>query len=218
MENKLNITNITESNLDNNIAQGFSKTINFEMNEINYEYSYFNVDNNVYVTITDKDNELYLFAIHNDEKYVNKLIVNEDLFNLFKENNMIDKNENYNDFKDLSKEIMISADKYLYDDLREVDFIYNNNKYFYMSEGNKETIRLVLDGLNYDLVFDKEKNFVGSGVDVIYYDSKILDENFFNALKNNDVISNLFDYKDYNDFCKNLIDITNKKETVDLER
>ena len=64
MENQLNITNITESNLDNNIAQGFSKTINFEMNEINYEYSYFNVDNNVYVTITDKDNELYMLAIH----------------------------------------------------------------------------------------------------------------------------------------------------------
>ena len=218
MENQLNITNITESNLDNNIAQGFSKTINFEMNEINYEYSYFNVDNNVYVTITDKDNELYMLAIHNDEKYVNKLIVNEDLFNLFKENNMINKNENYNDFKNLSKEIMISADKYLYDDLREVDFIYNNNKYFYMSEGNKETIRLVLDGLNYDLVFDKEKNFVGSGVDVIYYDNKILDENFFNALKNNDVTSNLFGDKDYSKFCENSINVTNNKESVNLER
>lgn len=217
MENKLNITNITETNFDDNIAQGFSKTINFKMNEINYEYSYFNVDNNVYVTITDKDNELYMLAINNDEKYVNKLIVNEDLFNLFKKNDMIDKNENYNDFKDLNKEIVVLSDEYPYDDIREVNFVYNHNEYCYMSGENKDRITLEFNDHN-DLVFEKKKNIVGSGVDVIHYNSKLLNEDFFKALKNNDVTSNLFGDKDYKQFCENSIDVANNKESVDLER
>lgn len=87
------------------------KTIKFELNKIDYEYSYLKTDDNVYVTIMDEEKGLDILAIHNDEKYVNKLIVNEDLFNLFKKNDMIDKNENYNDFKDLSKEIVILSDE-----------------------------------------------------------------------------------------------------------
>ena len=130
---------------------------------------------------------------------------------------MIDKNENYNDFKDLSKEIVILEDTYPYDDVHEVNFVYDCFEYLYMSEGNKETITLEFNGHS-DLVFEKEKNIVGSGVDVIHYDSKLLDEDFFNALKNNDTTSNLFDYKDYNEFCKNSINVTNNKESVDLER
>lgn len=115
MKNQLNITNTTNMDLDN-IGQGFSKTINFEMNEIDYEYSYLKTDDNLYINIVDEEIGLDILAIHNDKKYINKLIVNEDLFNLFKENDMIDKNENYNDFKDLSKEIVILADEYPYDD------------------------------------------------------------------------------------------------------
>lgn len=114
MENQLNITNTTEMDLDN-IRQGFSKIINFEMNEIDYEYSYLKTDDNVYVNIINQEIGLDILAIHNDKKYVNKLIVNEDLFNVFKENDMIDKNENYNDFKDLSKEIVILEDTYPYE-------------------------------------------------------------------------------------------------------
>ena len=215
MENQLNITNTTETDLDN-IRQGFSKIINFEMNETDYEYSYLKTDDNVYVNIINQEIGLDILAIHNDKKYVNKLIVNEDLFNVFKENDMIDKNENYNDFKDLSKEIVILEDTYPYDDVHEVNFVYDCFEYCCMSDKNKETITLEFNGHS-DLVFEKEKNIVGSGVDVIHYDSKLLNEDFFKALKNNDVTSNLFNYKDYNEFCKNSIDIANNKEN-DLER
>lgn len=207
MENNLEIIEV--STYQKNVV--FEKTIDFQMNGINYQYSYLETDDDVYIDITDEEIGLDILAIHNDEKYVNKLIVNEDLFNLFKENDMIDKNENYNDFKDLSKEIVVLEDTYPYDDLHEVNFIYNHNEYCYMSGENKERITLEFNNHN-DLVFEKKKNIVGSGVDVIHYDSKLLDEDFFKALKNNDVTSNLFnykDYKDYNEFCKNSIDIAN---------
>ena len=59
---------------------------------------------------------------------------------------------------------------------------------------------------------------MGSGVDVIHYDSKLLNKDFFKALKNNDITSKLFGDKDYNEFCKNSMDISNNKESVDLER
>ena len=217
MENQLNITDITETDLNNYTGHNFSKIINFEMNEIDYEYSYLKTDDNVYVTIMDEEKGLDILAIHNDEKYVNKLIVNEDLFNLFKKNDMIDKNENYNDFKDLNKEIVVLSDEYPYDDIHEVNFVYNHNEYCYMSGENKDRITLEFNDHN-DLVFEKKKNIVGSGVDVIHYDSKLLNEDFFKALKNNDITSKLFGDKDYNEFCKNSMDISNNKESVDLER
>lgn len=216
MESQLNITNVTNVNLDN-IGQSFSKTINFEMNDIDYEYSYLQTDDNLYINIVDEEIGLDILAIHNDEKYVNKLIVNEDLFNLFKKNDMIDKNENYNDFKDLSKEIVILSDEYPYGDVHEVNFIYNHNEYCYVSGENKETITIEFTGHN-DLVFEKKKNIVGSGVDVIHYNNKLFDEDFFKALKNNDITSNLFGDKDYKQFCENSIDVANDKESVDLER
>ena len=100
MENNLEIIEV--STYQKNVV--FEKTIKFELNDIDYEYSYLQTDENLYINIVDEEVGLDILAIHNDEKYVNKLIVDEDLFNLFKENNMIDKNENYNDFKDLSKE------------------------------------------------------------------------------------------------------------------
>lgn len=212
MENNLEIIEV--STYQKNVV--FEKTIKFELNDIDYEYSYLQTDENLYINIVDEEVGLDILAIHNDEKYVNKLIVDEDLFNLFKENNMIDKNENYNDFKDLSKEIVVLEDTYPYDDIHEVNFIYNQNEYCYMSGKNKEKITLEFNDHN-DLVFEKKKNIVGSGVDVIHYDSKLLNEDFFKALKNNDVTSNLFNYKDYNEFCKNSIDIANNKEN-DLER
>ena len=215
MESQLNITNVTEMDL-NNIEQGFSKIINFKMNEIDYEYRYLKAEDNVYVTIMDEEKGLDILAIHNDEKYVNKLIVNEDLFNLFKENDMIDESENYNDFKDLNKEIVILSNEYPYDDIHEVNFVYNHNEYCYMSGENKDRITLEFNDHN-DLVFEKKKNIVGSGVDVIHYDSKLLNEDFFKALKNNDITSNLFSDKDYNQFCENSINVANKKEN-DLER
>ena len=68
------------------------------------------------------------------------------------------------------------------------------------------------------MVIEKNNNIVGSGVDVIRYDSKLLDEDFFKALKNNDITSNLFGDKDYSEFCKNSIDVASDKENVDLER
>lgn len=213
MENNLEIIEV--STYQKNVV--FEKTINFELNKIDYEYSYLKTDDNVYVTIMDEEKGLDILAIHNDEKYVNKLIVNEDLFNLFKKNDMIDKNENYNDFKDLSKEIVILSDEYPYGDVHEVNFIYNHNEYCYVSGENKETITIEFTGHN-DLVFEKKKNIVGSGVDVIRYDSKLLDEDFFKALKNNDITSNLFGDKDYKQFCENSIDVANDKESVDLER
>jgi len=179
MENNLEIIEV--STYQKNVV--FEKTINFELNDIDYEYSYLQTDENLYINIVDEEVGLDILAIHNDEKYVNKLIVDEDLFNLFKENNMIDKNENYNDFKDLSKEIVV----------------------------------LEFNGHN-DLVFEKKKNIVGSGVDVIHYNNKLFDEDFFKALKNNDITSNLFGDKDYKQFCENSIDVANDKESVDLER
>ena len=145
------------------------------------------------------------------------LIVDEDLFNLFKENDMIDESENYNDFKDLNKEIVVLSDEYPYDDIHEVNFVYNHNEYCYMSGENKEKITLEFNDHN-DLVFEKKKNIVGSGVDVIHYDSKLLNKDFFKALKNNDITSKLFGDKDYNEFCKNSMDISHNKESVDLER
>lgn len=204
MENNLEIIEV--STYQKNVV--FEKTINFELNDIDYEYSYLQTDDNVYIDITDEEKGLDILAIHNDEKYVNKLIVNEDLFNLFKENDMIDKNENYNDFKDLSKEIVILEDTYPYDDIHEVNFIYNQNEYCYMSGENKERITLEFNDCN-DLVFEKKKNIVGSRVDVVHYDSKLLNEDFFKALKNNEITSNLFGDKDYNEFIKNSIDIAN---------
>ena len=216
MESQLNITNVTEMDL-NNIGQGFSKIINFKMNEIVYEYSYLKAEDNVYVTIMDEEKGLDILAIHNNEKYVNKLIVDEDLFNLFKENDMIDKNENYNDFKDLSKEIVILSDEYPYGDVHEVNFIYNHNEYCYVSGENKERITLEFNYHN-DLVLEKKNNIVGSGVDVIHYNGKILNEDFFKALIHNDITSNLFDDKDYSQFCENAINVTNEKENVNLER
>jgi hypothetical protein len=213
MENNLEIIEV--STYQKNVV--FEKTINFELNDIDYEYSYLQTDENLYINIVDEEVGLDILAIHNDEKYVNKLIVDEDLFNLFKENNMIDKNENYNDFKDLSKEIVVLSDEYPYDDVHEVNFIYNHNEYCYMSGENKETITLEFNGHN-DLVFEKKKNIVGSGVDVIHYNNKLFDEDFFKALKNNDITSNLFGDKDYKQFCENSIDVANDKESVDLER
>ena len=59
---------------------------------------------------------------------------------------------------------------------------------------------------------------MGSGVDVIHYDSKLLNEDFFKALKNNEITSNLFGDKDYSKFCKNAIDVANNKESVNLEK
>lgn len=213
MENNLEIIEI--STYQKNVV--FEKTISFELNDIDYEYSYLQTDDNLYINITDEEKGLDILAINNDEKYVNKLIVNEDLFNVFKENDMIDKNENYNDFKDLSKEIVILEDTYPYDDVHEVNFVYDCFEYLYMSEGNKETITLEFNGHN-DLVFEKKKNIVGSGVDVIHYNNKLFDEDFFKALKNNDITSNLFGDKDYKQFCENSIDVANDKESVDLER
>lgn len=213
MENNLEIIEV--STYQKNVV--FEKTIKFELNKIDYEYSYLKTDDNVYVTIMDEEKGLDILAIHNDEKYVNKLIVNEDLFNLFKKNDMIDKNENYNDFKDLSKEIVILSDEYPYGDVHEVNFIYNHNEYCYVSGENKETITIEFTGHN-DLVFEKKKNIVGSGVDVIHYNNKLFDEDFFKALKNNDITSNLFGDKDYKQFCENSIDVANDKESVDLER
>ena len=194
----------------------FEKTINFELNDIDYEYSYLQTDDNLYINITDEEKGLDILAIHNDEKYVNKLIVDEDLFNLFKENDMIDESENYNDFKDLNKEIVVLSDEYPYDDIHEVNFVYNHNEYCYMSGENKDKITLEFNDHN-DLVFEKKKNIVGSGVDVIHYDSKLLNKDFFKALKNNDITSKLFGNKDYSKFCKNAINVTNEKEN-DLER
>ena len=127
------------------------------------------------------------------------------------------KNGNYNDFKDLSKEIVVLEDTYPYDDVHEVNFIYNHNEYCYVSGENKDRITLEFNDHN-DLVFEKKKNIVGSGVDVIHYDSKLLDEDFFKALKNNDITSKLFGDKDYSKFCKNAIDVANNKESVDLEK
>lgn len=204
MENNLEIIEV--NTYQKNVV--FEKTINFELNDIDYEYSYLQTDDNLYINITDEEKGLDILAIHNDEKYVNKLIVDEDLFNLFKENDMIDESENYNDFKDLNKEIVVLSDEYPYDDIHEVNFVYNHNEYCYMSGENKDRITLEFNDHN-DLVFEKKKNIVGSGVDVIHYDSKLLNEDFFKALKNNDVTSNLFNYKDYNEFCKNSIDIAN---------
>lgn len=213
MENNLEIIEV--STYQKNVV--FEKTIKFELNKIDYEYSYLQTDENLYINIVDEEVGLDILAIHNDEKYVNKLIVDEDLFNLFKENNMIDKNENYNDFKDLSKEIVVLSDEYPYDDVHEVNFIYNHNEYCYVSGENKETITIEFTGHN-DLVFEKKKNIVGSGVDVIHYNNKLFDEDFFKALKNNDITSNLFGDKDYKQFCENSIDVANDKESVDLER
>lgn len=210
MENNLEIIEV--STYQKNVV--FEKTINFELNDIDYEYSYLQTDENLYINIVDEEVGLDILAIHNDEKYVNKLIVDEDLFNLFKENNMIDKNENYNDFKDLSKEIVVLEDTYPYDDIHEVNFIYNQNEYCYMSGKNKERITLEFNDHN-DLVFEKKNNIVGSGVNVIHYDSKLLNEDFFKALKNNNVTFNLFNYKDYNEFCKNSIDVANEN-SIDI--
>ena len=122
-----------------------------------------------------------------------------------------------NDIKDLSKEIVILSDEYPYGDVHEVNFIYNHNEYCYVSGENKETITIEFTGHN-DLVFEKKKNIVGSGVDVIHYNNKLFDEDFFKALKNNDITSNLFGDKDYKQFCENSIDVANDKESVDLER
>ena len=213
MENNLEIIEV--STYKKNVV--FEKTINFELNDIDYEYSYLQTDNNLYINITDEEKGLDILAIHNDEKYVNKLIVNEDLFNLFKENDMIDESENYNDFKDLNKEIVILSNEYPYDDIHEVNFVYNHNEYCYMSGENKDRITLEFNDHN-DLVFEKKKNIVGSGVDVIHYNNKLFDEDFFKALKNNDITSNLFGDKDYKQFCENSIDVANDKESVDLER
>lgn len=213
MENNLEIIEV--STYQKNVV--FEKTIKFELNKIDYEYSYLQTDDNLYINITDEEKGLDILAIHNDEKYVNKLIVDEDLFNLFKENDMIDKNENYNDFKDLNKEIVVLSDEYPYDDIHEVNFVYNHNEYCYMSGENKDRITLEFNDHN-DLVFEKKKNIVGSGVDVIHYNSKLFDEDFFKALKNNDVTSNLFGNKDYSKFCENSINVTNNKESIDLER
>lgn len=212
MENNLEIIEV--STYKKNVV--FEKTINFELNDIDYEYSYLQTDDNLYINITDEEKGLDILAIHNDEKYVNKLIVDEDLFNLFKENDMIDESENYNDFKDLNKEIVILSNEYPYDDIHEVNFVYNHNEYCYMSGENKDRITLEFNDHN-DLVFEKKKNIVGSGVDVIRYDGKLLNEDFFKALKNNDITSNLFGDKDYSQFCENSINIVNKKEN-DLER
>lgn len=128
MENNLEIIEV--SIYQKNVV--FEKTIDFQMNGIDYEYSYLQTDDNLYINITDEEKGLDILAIHNDEKYVNKLIVDEDLFNLFKKNDMIDKNENYNDFKDLNKEIVVLEDTYPYDDIHEVNFVYNHNEYCYM--------------------------------------------------------------------------------------
>ena len=213
MENNLEIIEV--NTYQKNVV--FEKTINFELNDIDYEYSYLQTDDNLYINITDEEKGLDILAIHNDEKYVNKLIVDEDLFNLFKENDMIDESENYNDFKDLNKEIVVLSDEYPYDDIHEVNFVYNHNEYCYMSGENKDKITLEFNGHN-DLVFEKKKNIVGSGVDVIHYNNKLFDEDFFKALKNNDITSNLFGDKDYKQFCENSIDVANDKESVDLER
>lgn len=213
MENNLEIIEV--STYQKNVV--FEKTINFELNDIDYEYSYLQTDDNLYINITDEEKGLDILAIHNDEKYVNKSIVDEDLFNLFKENDMIDESENYNNFKDLNKEIVVLSDEYPYDDIHEVNFVYNHNEYCYMSGENKDRITLEFNDHN-DLVFEKKKNIVGSGVDVIHYNSKLLDEDFFKALKNNEITSNLFGDKDYSKFCENSINVTNNKESVDLER
>lgn len=213
MENNLEIIEV--NTYQKNVV--FEKTINFELNDIDYEYSYLQTDDNLYINITDEEKGLDILAIHNDEKYVNKLIVDEDLFNLFKENDMIDESENYNDFKDLNKEIVVLSDEYPYDDIHEVNFVYNHNEYCYMSGENKDRITLEFNDHN-DLVFEKKKNIVGSGVDVIHYDSKLLNKDFFKALKNNDITSKLFGDKDYKQFCENSIDVANDKESVDLER
>ena len=213
MENNLEIIEV--STYQKNVV--FEKTINFELNDIDYEYYYLQTDDNLYINITDEEKGLDILAIHNDEKYVNKLIVDEDLFNLFKENDMIDESENYNNFKDLNKEIVVLSDEYPYDDIHEVNFVYNHNEYCYMSGENKDRITLEFNDHN-DLVFEKKKNIVGSSVDVIHYNSKLLNEDFFKALKNNDITSNLFGDKDYNQFCENSINVTNNKESVGLER
>lgn len=80
MENNLEIIEV--STYQKNVV--FEKIINFELNDIDYEYSYLQTDDNLYINITDEEKGLDILAIHNDEKYVNKLIVNEDLFNIIK--------------------------------------------------------------------------------------------------------------------------------------
>lgn len=191
------------------------KDLTFNYNGKEYEYSYGKdpqLNNNftlLYQINKTKDEVLRIYDnnLTINEKYLDENAIDKNFFGVLKENNLLDKTENYEDFKSLNEKIDIYAKV----GMSDISFSYNKNNFHYsMHQGKFGTSSISLNPTN-QIIYEKTtKDFVGTTINVIKYDSRYLNKKMFTALKN----ENLKDFRNqsYEDFCKNATDIS--KENV----
>ena len=202
--NNLNITN-----------EKIRKDLTFDYNGKEFLYSYGKdtlTNNNftlLYENNKSKDEVLRIYDnnLTINEKYLDENVINKDFFEILKQNNLLDKTENYENFKSLNEKIDIYAKV----GMSEISFSYNKNNFHYsMHQGKFGTSSICLNPIN-QIIYEKTtKDFVGTTINVIKYDSRYLNKKMFAALKN----ENLKDFRNqsYEDFCKNATDISKENK------
>lgn len=104
-------------------------------------------------------------------------------------------------------------EKYLDENVIDKNFfevLKENNFHYSMHQGKFGTSSICLNPIN-QIIYEKTtKDFVGTTINVIKYDSRYLNKKMFAALKN----ENLKDFRNqsYEDFCKNATDISKENK------
>lgn len=202
--NDLNITN-----------EKIRKDLTFNYNGKEYLYSYGKdtLINNNFISLheNNKSHDEVLRIYDNNltinEKYLDENVIDKNFFEVLKQNNLLDKTENYENFKSLNEKIDIYAKV----GMSDISFSYNKNNFHYsMHQGKFGTSSICLNPIN-QIIYEKTtKDFVGTTINVIKYDSRYLNKKMFAALKN----ENLKDFRNqsYEDFCKNATDISKENK------
>ena len=202
--NELNITN-----------EKIRKDLTFNYNGKEYLYSYGKdtlTNNNftlLYENNKSKDEILRIYDnnLTINEKYLDENVINKDFFEILKQNNLLDKTESYENFKSLNEKIDIYAKV----GMSDISFSYNKNNFHYsMHQGKFGTSSICLNPIN-QIIYEKTtKDFVGTTINVIKYDSRYLNKkmfaalefnlDFFTTLVKNKLINEKIDYNDIYDF------------------
>lgn len=188
-------------------------TFNYNGKEYLYSYGKDTLINNNFISLheNNKSHDEVLRIYDNNltfnEKYLDENVINKDFFEILKENNLLDKTENYEDFKSLNEKIDIYAKV----GMSDITFFYNKNNFHYLiGQGKFGTSSIYLNDTNQIIYEKKTKDFVGTTINIIKYDSRYLNKKMFAALKN----ENFKDFRNqsYEDFCKNATDISKENK------
>jgi len=188
-------------------------TFNYNGKEFLYSYGKDTLINNNFISLheNNKSHDEVLRIYDNNltinKKYLDENVIDKNFFEILKQNNLLDKTENYENFKSLNEKIDIYAKV----GMSEISFSYNKNNFHYsMHTGKFGTSSICLNDTN-QIIYEKTtKDFVGTTINIIKYDSRYLNKKMFAALKN----ENFKDFRNqsYENFCKNATDIS--KENV----